>query len=501
MRPFILNEMTRRNKKNQKKKAAAVVAAIKAMPLGGSGAYRPRVRGQGGFWSEVAKDLSSLGGGVVGSLSGQGWDRGRAAGKDFSRTIGWGRMRNVRGQGAFSSPSLGQPWNSTAGGDIVTNGVSPIMGNSGEFSVRMSHSEYVGDLLSTVGFDNTTWSIQPGLDLFPWLRSIASNFSMYRIHAMTVELRSMISRGLASYGSLGLVAGAVQPDPAAAVCTSVGEILSLPMAASGNGSDTIVIPVECSPREGAGQKKFIRTGPVPPSGNLQNYDAGTLQIATYGAPSAGVATHMVIVNYDVELFQPKLVSGGVAVYAHYRGLAYSDAPGTILGTIADPVKQVDNIGITWNRSTDTITIPANLGKPFFDMACTYKGSGSVTFAVTWTVVNAVLGGITWDGFSSFTPLSAGAVYTHFRSYSITDPTKPVTITLSSVTLPTTAASFTWNFVGYDYPTYHLTAPARTGAAEGAASSAASSIIVDQESDDEKIVVLSSRGFMGRRMHP
>lgn len=315
---------------------------------------RGGVKGRGTYasdwWKSNRKYVPRVVGGAIGSLFGaptKGWSIGADVSKDL---LGWGKYRR---RGVVGSGGYGTPW-SVVSNSLVSDGNIPSVIATTEGGVHICRQEYLGTVVSSTGFTNIQYYLNPGLpSSFPWLSKLASNFQQYRLRGMIVTFKSQMTEAVASYASLGSVAIAVNLNAADRACTSQIEMEQLKYCAVSKASEDIVAPVECARSQGS-NVNYVRSAAVPNNASIIDYDHGLLQIATNGCPTAGVILGRVYISYDVELLNPRMVmtSTGIAAYR-------LTAPTTTdyLGTLAGMVKVTDTIGLTFTSPNNQIFFP------------------------------------------------------------------------------------------------------------------------------------------------
>lgn len=370
-------------------------------------------------------------GGLAGHLTGLGFERGWNVGAAASR---------VMGAGDYSVP-----WQVSMN-SLVTQGNIPAVHNS-KAGLRLCHKEFIGPIYSTIAYTNRVIRINPGLSTaFPWLSKIAPNFAQYKLHGMIVTFISSLTNAVASFSSLGAVIIACDLNSAADPAMSQTAMEQMQFVASAKASETIVAPVECSPKEGAAIHSYIRQGPVPASASINDYDHCMLQVATSGMPSDGVEIGRLYISYDIEFLGAKVLStpGQSAHYYQQANVAGMNAP---FGVLTSPVLDYDGIGLKFEPSPavgyDSFTIPANTAKAFeFEMSLKADapvGSAFPTLSLTnCTTFNY------WRGKTSSTIVcpDAGTVVSMNCNYSlafkVTDISLPVKVTLQWTTITTTS---------------------------------------------------------------
>lgn len=391
-----------------------------------------RVRGRGDFtsdmgsiWQKAKRFLPRAVGGVLGGMAGNpsaGWN----AGGMFSKhVLGWG--------------DYGVPWK-VVGNTLMSNGSAPIMGVGKDSEIRVKHKEFIGALLSTTDFSNRVYHINPGQDaLFPWLANVAANFQKYRLEGAMLIFESSIPSGIATFSSLGSVILAANLNPSAPSATTQLEMEQMQFAASCKPSENMMAPIECAPYLGATQGLSVRTGDVPAEASINDYDHGTLQIATIGQPSAGVQLGKLYIVYDVVLQLPRYLGpGGTIQNAYHKGASASAA--APFGT--STVEVFDNVGCT--MSATAFTFPRG-SAGLWEIEVDYTGTAASITIPTITYTSGCEAGPTLytagTATKSLIPSSGSQTNATLKfTVKVTDNAALAVVTIGSGTLPTSASA-------------------------------------------------------------
>jgi len=193
-------------------------------------------------------------------------------------------------------------------GSSIVTGAPKFNGGNG-FVVR--HTEYLDDMLSTQVFTidpDNVYDLNPGLaDTFPWLGTVAAGFEQYRWKKLRFVYRSR-----AATNQTGTVYLATQLDSQDADFSSKQEM----MAYAGAQNNNVWINTEhnCLMQRGDYMKKyFIRTGPLVSGQDSQLYDTGKFTWAITSSAGSGTFMGELFVDYEVELFNPKMNIASVGV--------------------------------------------------------------------------------------------------------------------------------------------------------------------------------------------
>jgi hypothetical protein len=329
--------------KSKSKRTLRRKTPAKATALQGRGGYL------GDLWKAGRRFVPRAIGGAAGALTGRGAKAGWELGADFSKKIlGWG--------------DYSVPW-SVSMNSLVTRGQAPVVSNVTESGVRLTHREYLGTLFSTTSFSNNVYYINPGLNgSFPWLSRIAANFQQYELMGAVITFKSALTDAVASFSSLGSVIIAADMNSAAAPATSQLQLEQMQFVASAKPSQEIVAPIECAPKLGGAGVRYIRTGAVPTSASILDYDHCLIQVATAGQPSGGVELGRLYISYDVKLLNPKMLTpaGSVASYTYTPVSSYPFG-------VAGPTRVYDTLGLGLpgdGTGFKTLVFPPGAGSEF-----------------------------------------------------------------------------------------------------------------------------------------
>lgn len=223
--------------------------------------------------------------------------------------------------GLVGHPALGGKMGSALSkfsgyGDYISNnlvntsgydGVSvPKFGDASN-GTRIQHSEYLGDVSSSVAFRSDRYAINPGdAKTFPWLSQIADGYEKYRFRSLMFFYRS-ISSEYSTTQSLGAVIAAAQYDVIDPAFSTKSVMENYHTAISTKPSNNLLFGVECKPSSTAASELYLRYSPNPPAGTDKRlYDLANFTIATQGMNATTFTAGELWVSYDVELFYPNI---------------------------------------------------------------------------------------------------------------------------------------------------------------------------------------------------
>jgi hypothetical protein len=291
-------------KKSAKKKSAHVVTTIK-----GRGDYRPtsftRIRGRGDYLGDL--------------LGGVGSKLGNAAQGMFRDITGFGTYR-THGPKLNSISQMVSRAADTSAQNLGTAGPSENPFVMGAMSVkfagkapRIQHREFISDVVvpsSGSSFHTTAYSIQPGLSgpssLFPWGSSVFGNFENYIMHGLVLEYVTT-SSNFSSSSALGSVSMSTVYDAEASPLANIKAVNNNEFTTSAPPSSSFYHPVECNPKVGATNVKYIRKSNGASGADSRFDDVGLFQISFDGLSAPpGTVIGQLWASYDIEVLKAVL---------------------------------------------------------------------------------------------------------------------------------------------------------------------------------------------------
>lgn len=261
----------------------------------------------------------------------------------------------------------------------------PIIRN-GRPTHIITHREFISDIKSgTAGsFQLYKFPIQPGLgSSFPWLNSIAQQYSQYIVHGMIFEFKSTSSDALNSTNTaLGSVNMAVQYNANDADPVNKQQMENLAFATSDKPSCSFMMGVECAYNQTQQPILNVRVGGTLASNNdLRFFDLGNMYIAVSGMQAANVTIGELYVTYQIEFMKEKM-GNSPDLIAHYQ-LGGSINNSNVWGT---PVlSSTSNFrGIVLDNSTASITFPNDFTGNVVILYQVLNTNTNATNPPTWT---------------------------------------------------------------------------------------------------------------------
>jgi hypothetical protein len=352
--------------KMAKKQIKKAVKAIKKV-VKGRGDYKKGkqsrrrkggIKGKGDYFSDLGSHLGSKAG---------NWLGGKA-----SKMLG-----GLFGFGDYAPLSHKPKSNS-----LLNGGMDPPKINNTGRVTTVSHREKVLDIYGSINFNIAAdIPINPGLESYPYERATAANYQEYRILGQLYEFKSLFSEASA-VGYLGEVIMCTNYDNAAPLFAGTTEMENTGQASAGKPSISMFHPIECAPAETGTLVKYIRTGAVPSTGVVNNFDWGRFQLATIGQVSDGKLIGELWVTYEIEFLKPieTTQAGALVRTAMYTG---ASAAYGVFDTIVP--QSANSLDLTYERTVvsanvflETFTFPSNLVHGTYLVLLQYNGSQAIT---------------------------------------------------------------------------------------------------------------------------
>lgn len=336
--------------------------------------------------SEAGKALRFLGGAggtALGSFFGVppsiGASMGTAAGGMVSRLLGQGDYE-------VKTNSLIAP------GASHLNSATVVMGPDGRRGVRIQDREYIGTILGSTVFTNTSYLINPANSAtFPWLSSIAQSFDEWVPNGLAFSFKSTSAAFNGSNQALGVVIGACEYDVADPAYTNRLEMESSAYCVSGKAAEDFVHMIECDPDErGRAVLKTLASASTPPYTSAMDYHLGRFQVATEGQSAVGTVMGELWVSYDITFYKKQLFNGALG-YNIPTVMAVWNSPtflaATPFGNGVLPNTTKGNLAFEINTTGSKIRFPSLANGMYF---VEYRALGSgitASSGATWTYTN------------------------------------------------------------------------------------------------------------------
>lgn len=267
---------------------------------------------------------------------------GGAVGKMFN-------LPGLSGVGKWLGSGIGSIFGS---GDYQITGQSPqynVLSNGSQIpqfrnttaSNVICNREYLGDVTGTSLFSIDQYPLNPGIaKTFPWLSTVAQNYTSYKFHGIIFEYRSMLTDNVTS-GTPGTIVFATNYDAEAIAYDSKQEMENSEFAVSNKPTENLIHGIECAMNQTVLTQRYVRTGELAADLDKQLYDWGNTMIATTGNPVTALGE--IWISYCVEFFKPKMPReiGGNIQSVHYQNASYITSS-ELLG--ANPTLATNTVG-------------------------------------------------------------------------------------------------------------------------------------------------------------
>jgi len=187
-----------------------------------------------------------------------------------------------------------------------------------DHSIRVRHREFIRDLAvpsNPTDFNLTSQLINPAnKELFPWLATMAKQYSQYKVHGMVFVYKTM-SSDITAGGSLGTVIFGTNYNSIDRSFLSKVEMENSEFAVSCKPSNSLVHAIECDPKYSGLDVLYVRDPAyeTTDTSDRRFYDYGKFQVATQGLPGiTGTTMGELWVSYDIEFMKP-VIGGGAIV--------------------------------------------------------------------------------------------------------------------------------------------------------------------------------------------
>lgn len=186
---------------------------------------------------------------------------------------------------------------------------------------RVTHREYIADVLGTVAYGYASRPVNPGqAEVFPWLSQIAQRFENYRFNSLRFLLEPLC--GTTSTGSVIL---ALDFDSADGPPLSKVEAMSFRASARGAPWEEMQISAQSVDLHKLPQHFVSSTNFLAANLDVKMYNVANLIVATQGQASTAPVSEL-YVEYDVTLLTPQMNTGSASSFV-YSTTAVSAANG------------------------------------------------------------------------------------------------------------------------------------------------------------------------------
>jgi hypothetical protein len=351
-----------------------------------------------GLAAKLDRLLSRIPKGTFATVGGLLGPKGAAAGHALSTITGYGDY-------TVTKNSL---MNQTVVGEMADQ--VPVFKNQGA-DTRVKHCEFVMDLkVPSTGptYSVTALPIDPtDINTFPWLASVAKKYQKYKVKGMVIGYRSTST----DYNNSGVVAIAVNYDPAERAYASMDTILNTKFAVSTKPSNSMLAPVECDPARSPQDGYYMKhtTSYDVTDATIRQTRMGTINVATQGLSlPAGTTIGPLYVSYDIEMLYPYMSEAAVSTTSGISGVVNFSSQAGLDGSLAQAYGDLvgygnmsgAQIGMKW------LTTPTSSGSPWYQLVFPPGRYRLATLDSNWATSGASV-----NGGASAGPLSHGSAVT------------------------------------------------------------------------------------------
>jgi hypothetical protein len=323
-----------KKKKKKNKKKTEIKVEVKA---GGGKAKKKKGRTPAGEWLRKW-------GGLAGTFFGN---------KGLGEVVGAG-ISKIFGQGDYQIQQ-----NSLMSGGPPA--FSPL--NAG---IRITHREYIGDVLSSTGYNVTTFRLQPNVStVFPWLSQLASSFEQYQFNGCVAFLNTTSGNAISSTNNaLGVWGITTVYDPTRPPLSTKLQAEEYNGCTAAVPSCSVLHAIECKPRSGVLDRYYVDYTGTVSGEDLKFYDHGLMNVFTQGQQQAGVSLGELWISYDISFFNPRIQPTGEDNLAdHYSVSGTGINASNPMGTISTSLLPTTGSGLRTNVTAPGI-IPGQVSLNF-----------------------------------------------------------------------------------------------------------------------------------------
>lgn len=273
-------------------------------------------------------------------------------------------------------------------------GVPRVMNtNKGEATI-INHRDYLGDLVTGpagVGgssqFKIDTYQLNPGnTKLFPFLGTIAQKFQEYEVRGCLVELKTLASDYAASL-SMGAMFAAADYNVLGAAPHTKQQIENMEYASSCKPSKTLIMPIECDPRNDSNTHLYVASDNNYQGGDKRLFDLCNIYLGSQGVPSPNTPIAEIWVTYEIALFKPIITTADaspepLSAHFYFRDWTAAKPLGTVQGTAAG-----SDSGFKLLADGETIDFPDKLAKNYM-VVINWSDTNSTGAAVSIPTIQA-----------------------------------------------------------------------------------------------------------------
>jgi hypothetical protein len=292
-------------------------------------------------------------------------------------------------------------------GSNTLMGMKPpeVHNSSSSGSTIISHREYLRDISASTVFSIQTFTINPGVETFPWLAQVATSFEQYRVRGMLFYFNSLSSPNILSASAttgLGAVIMATQYDVEDPQFGTKMEMENYCYANSRVPYKSFIHPIECARNQSTLTELYVRDGQEQIlTTDARFYDLGKFSIATVGMQADTGVVGELWVTYEIELLKPKL-SAAPTVETRLTDIYYATTGVTGAAPTGSSITRVVGSNLGTLHTANTFNFPANtLGEAILFVFIWRGDSTACTMPVFtyngFTATSLISGGVASNG--------------------------------------------------------------------------------------------------------
>jgi len=236
----------------------------------------------------------------------------------------------------------------------------PEMVGDGKRDSIFRHRECIGTVTSSQGFQTVPFFFNPGLpQSFPWLSTVASAYSQYKVLGAIVEYEHTIDN-LTTNDASGDVVLSPRYNLSDAAPVNIIEAINTEGSVPGNPTENLLLGVECDPSLHQISMLNLRAGAVPTGEIEQLCDHCIIDVSNYGQADANAQIGRVFVTYEVQMYNKIAVDSlnGETLSDHFH-LVNPAAVATFGTPTADPTCSLGGKIVTGNYEFPTYVTGGN----------------------------------------------------------------------------------------------------------------------------------------------
>lgn len=249
-------------------------------------------------------------------------------------------------------------------------------------SIVVKHREYLTDITTTATFGTYQVDLNPGLTTaFPWLGTLGSLFEQYKFKSL-----KFVYRNRCGTNTNAQVLMATQYDSQDNAFASKQEMYEYAGCQSAVAWADAVH--NCDLKRGAYMKKyFVRTGAIPSGTDVREYDVGQFNLAALST-TGGTFVGELLVEYEVELFNPKSNYLTMGYYQFLNSSAFTNTTNIMAGTM---ITVIDSFPLMYKPTTTTTSVLIPNPGLYTVMYCRSSNDGkNAGYSNVGSVTNGVL---------------------------------------------------------------------------------------------------------------